>query len=756
MKRQNKVSISKKPSIRPEVLSFRESLQTVVNLLTSKKIRVVDFGNNAYCAYDKKNNKLKYINIPSIPDNASDKLLFAIRGFVDHEVAHVLFTNAEINKLLGDTKSHRLWNVIEDTFIERKMSSMFQGSRQNLIKVQRHIVESVFEPKIKNYIREYGKNTRALFLDIFLMPVSRAFCGHTTFVDFMGPYWDMFENELAVLDSINYKIRINRITKSEGAAKLAADLLRAFRFHDENKKDRMPDPSKTEEEKSPCDSDKPADKPEPSEEKVEVSKDDEKVSDTYPHTEKKGKNKESYKPEEEQSEKEPEFSTPDEFKNSDISDSSTSSLEGSDPLSYNDRESQEPREIENSTKKFTGGTGDVPDSIDDHEDTDISEEKNTSDSNSSNPDKGKEPKLEVPESEELSKDDLDELDSEDAPESKSIEDAANKMISDEMKTIATSAYIPFSRANDFMGLLENTHVFLKSQTKIPDIMWVDKYTEYYRFDEKVGLNAFRRHIEPQLTSKSHTLSKDLERTIASRNRVQRIGGLRRGKINPPSLWKIAIPTINDDRVFARKEEHRAVNAAVQIIIDLSGSMNGNRIKLATAAAYALSDALDKIKVPNIITGFTTIGKLEGVMRANRYEPLFLPTLKNWNEKANSSIARARLGMCIDNIPLRNNVDGESILALSRHHAGRTEDKQIMLVLSDGAPAAAGTGFGSHLVEVADFILNKTKIDILAVGIQTSAPSSYYKYHTKVDSVDDLPKTVITAIRNVLLGNGIAF
>ncbi|PHM52358.1 cobaltochelatase CobT-related protein [Xenorhabdus hominickii] len=759
------MSLSKKLSIRPEVLSFRESLQTVVNLLTSQKIRVVDFGNSAYCAYDKKTNELNYINIPSIPDNASDKLLFAIRGFIDHEVAHVLFTNAEINKLLGDTKSHRLWNVIEDTFIERKMSAMFQGSRQNLIKVQRHIVESVFEPKIKNYIREYGKNTRALFLDIFLMPVSRAFCGHTTFVDFMEPYWDMFENELSVLDSINYKIRINRITKSEGAAKLAADLLRAFRLHDENKKDRIPDPSKTEEEKSLGDSDKSADKPEPSEEKVEVSKDDEKAFDqysdkknnTYSHTEKKEKNKVKDKPEEEKkSEKSPEFSTPDEPKIGDTSNGLNSASCDNDSLSHDDRESYGTKEIEAPPKEFGGRTGD---SIYDHQDTfkddDISEE-DAYDSDSRDSDKSKEPKPEVPDSEELSKDDLDELNSEDAPESKSIEDAANEMISDEMKTIATDAYTPFSRANDFMGLLENTHAFLKSETKIPDVVWIDKYTEHYRFDEKVGLNAFRRCIEPQLTNKSHTLSKDLERAIASRNRVQKIGGLRRGKINPPSLWKIALPNINDDRVFARKEENRAVNAAVQIVIDLSGSMGGKRIMLATAAAYALSDALDKIKVPNIITGFTTIGRLKGLMRANRHEPLFLPTLKNWNEKANSSVTRARLGMCIDDIPLRNNVDGESILALSRHHAGRTEDKQIMLVLSDGAPAAEGAGFESHLVEVADFILNKAKIDILAVGIQTSAPSSYYKYHTKVDSVDDLPKTVITAIRNVLLGNGIAF
>ncbi|MGS0367856.1 cobaltochelatase CobT-related protein, partial [Escherichia coli] len=79
-----------------------------------------------------------------------------------------------------------------------------------------------------------------------------------------------------------------------------------------------------------------------------------------------------------------------------------------------------------------------------------------------------------------------------------------------------------------------------------------------------------------------------------------------------------------------------------------------------------------------------------------------------------------------------------------------------LVLSDGQPAAHGHNLRSHLIETADYLLNKAKIDLLAVGIQTDAPSHYYKYHTKVDSLDDLPKTVIAAIRNILLGNGISF
>ena len=43
--------------------------------------------------------------------------------------------------------------------------------------------------------------------------------------------------------------------------------------------------------------------------------------------------------------------------------------------------------------------------------------------------------------------------------------------------------------------------------------------------------------------------------------------------------------MNDDRVFRKKEDHRAVNACVQQVIDLSGSMGGRKIQLALASAY---------------------------------------------------------------------------------------------------------------------------------------------------------------------------
>ncbi|MEY0334674.1 porphyrin biosynthesis protein [Providencia rettgeri] len=759
--------MSEKRKIRPEVLNFRESVQTVVGLLAAKKIRVVDFGNEAYCAYNKKTGELEYINIPSIPDTASDDLLTAIRGFIDHEVAHVLFTDISISKLMEGKTAHSLWNVVEDTFIERKMGNLFPGSRKHLLQTQKHLIDSFFNNKIQEFIDHFGDNTKDLFLAAFFMPVSRAYCGHTPFIDFMESHWWRFDEQISILESINYKERINRITKSEGAAKLAIDVIKAFRLAEEKKKEELkaketPESKKTEDEKE------------------DASDTDDKGMDSSTDESKKDKLEEEGKPED--SEEEPDLS--EHGKEDDLPplepDSSSKSAEDSTEStkdSTKDRESDTKPIEDNPTDsdsesidEFSGDTplsggehgdsGSSPDELDTGRETSTTESSDTPSSEEtplSETSSGSEDSEDGDEGETLTDEDMKELDAPDAPETLSTEDVTKDMISDELKMVSKFDYKPYSRINDFMGPLEQAEEFIrKSPKSIGDSKWRDCSPDHYVFNEKIGLILFRKYIEPMLTTKSKTLAKDLERVIASKNRVQKVNGLRKGRINSSSLWKITCPSINDDRVFSKKLDHRAVNAAVQLVVDLSGSMDGRRICLALASAYALSDALDKIKVPNIITGFTTVGMFDNADSASRYEPLFMPILKNWNEKVNSTTCMARLGFVCDRLPLANNADGECILALSQHHNGRTEDKQIMFVLSDGAPCAAGSGFSNHLLDVVEFITKKTNIDILAVGIQTEAPARFYRHHTSVSSVDDLPKTVITSIRDLLLGNFTGF
>jgi hypothetical protein len=89
--------------------------------------------------------------------------------------------------------------------------------------------------------------------------------------------------------------------------------------------------------------------------------------------------------------------------------------------------------------------------------------------------------------------------------------------------------------------------------------------------------------------------------------------------------------------------------------------------------------------------------------------------------------------------LAENIDGESILALLQHFSGRQEDRKIMIVLSDGSPAAQGRGLTGHLKMVTKQIEQDTDIHLLGIGILTDAPRHFYRDNICLNNVGDLAR-----------------
>jgi cobaltochelatase CobT len=91
------------------------------------KLKVIFKGDN--CSTDGKT-----IYLPAIPSNAPKDLIDAIHGFLDHEVAHILFSHFNIcreTKKLG-AKHFQLMNCIEDVRVELEMCNLWRGSKINL------------------------------------------------------------------------------------------------------------------------------------------------------------------------------------------------------------------------------------------------------------------------------------------------------------------------------------------------------------------------------------------------------------------------------------------------------------------------------------------------------------------------------------------------------------------------------------------------------------------------------------------------
>ena len=757
-----------KPSktVLKEVQDFRDSVKRVVGLLSGKNIPVAECGDTAYVRYNKKGEPVM-VNIPSIPDDASPALMNAIRGFLDHEVGHLLFTDEKVVKKMRNTKAFGLWNALEDVYIERRMSEVFTGSRRNLLSTRNLMIDKYFNPHIKKAVAMCRGDQRELFLKFFLCPVLRAWDGQPTFADFMEEHWRLIDKPIAVLKEFGVDEAVRRMDSTEDCVKVAAAMAKILREMTEMPEGPLPEresslTKKTESEEDSSDEPAAGDDTEVCDEEGLDSTPDEFSSDDE-DDEKSDKLISKYIPNSDEvindTESKPEDGDLGHENVDDLPDSEETTADdpvtslGSDAGEEVDDEGDYNPSTNDSAKDGPGSSSDDSEAIEDGEgegkaDKDGGKEKDEGDRDTSDEsDAGF-----APHADDMSLDDaLKALENVDEEIGSSTEDALASAIKSELASASLSDYRPYNRSYDFLGPIDEAEEHIKRARKAFGAIPMYSPVDRYRIVPE-GRKLFEMKVERHLSSSvSSTLAKDLERAIASRNRVQFIPGQRRGRVHGASLYRLSM---NDDRVFRRKEDHKAVNACVQQVIDLSGSMGGRKIELALASAYTLADALDRIHVPNVITGFTTYGNPDVATMSkrgfSRFEALMLPIIKNWHEKANSPEIRARMGCVAETFPLLNNVDGESIAQLASMFAGRMEDKKIMIVQSDGAPCAAGDGFSNHLRSVTNDIENTSDINLLAIGILTDAPRRYYKNYALVNKVEELGTSVVSELSRIIL------
>ncbi|HBV3788538.1 cobaltochelatase CobT-related protein [Klebsiella pneumoniae] len=758
-----------KPSktVLKEVQDFRDSVKRVVGLLSGKNIPVAECGDTAYVRYNKKGEPVM-VNIPSIPDDASPALMNAIRGFLDHEVGHLLFTDEKVVKKMRNTKAFGLWNALEDVYIERRMSEVFTGSRRNLLSTRNLMIDRYFNPHIKKAVAMCRGDQRELFLKFFLCPVLRAWDGQPTFADFMEEHWHLIDKPIAVLKEFGVDEAVRRMDSTEDCVKVAAAMAKILREMTEMPEGPLPEresslTKKTEPEEDSSDEPAAGDDTEVCDEEGLDSTPDEFSSDDE-DDEKSDKLISKYIPNSDEvindTENKPEDGDLGHENVDDLPDSEETTADdpvtslGSDAGEEVDDEGDYNPSTNDSAKDGPGSSSDDSEAVEDGEgegkaDKDGGKEKDEGDRDTSDEsDAGF-----APHADDMSLDDaLKALENVDEEIGSSTEDALASAIKSELASASLSDYRPYNRSYDFLGPIDEAEEHIKRARKAFGAIPMYSPVDRYRIVPE-GRKLFEMKVERHLSSSvSSTLAKDLERAIASRNRVQFIPGQRRGRVHGASLYRLSM---NDDRVFRRKEDHKAVNACVQQVIDLSGSMGGRKIELALASAYTLADALDRIHVPNVITGFTTYGNPDVATMSkrgfSRFEALMLPIIKNWHEKANSPEIRARMGCVAETFPLLNNVDGESIAQLASLFAGRMEDKKIMIVQSDGAPCAAGDGFSNHLRSVTNDIENTSDINLLAIGILTDAPRRYYKNYALVNKVEELGTSVVSELSRIILG-----
>ena len=264
------------------------------------------------------------------------------------------------------------------------------------------------------------------------------------------------------------------------------------------------------------------------------------------------------------------------------------------------------------------------------------------------------------------------------------------------------------------------------------------------------LTRLRAYLDQQLASLSNVVSRlanRLQRRLMAKQNRSWTFDLEEGMLDVARLTRVIIdPTA--PLSFKQEEDTEFRDTVVSLLIDNSGSMRGRPIMVAAVCADILARTLERCAVKVEILGFTTRAWKGGQAREEWLKagkppsPGRLNDLRHIVYKAADAPwrrARKNLGLMMREGLLKENIDGEALIWAHQRLLGRTEQRRILMVISDGAPVDdstlsvnSGHYLERHLRTVIHEIENVSPVELIAIGIGHDVRRYYRRAVTIVD------------------------
>jgi len=659
----------------------------------------------------------KVMTLPSLAE-PSPRLKAVIDGFVDHEVGHLKYTQRDMNLLaIGrDKLVLEIFRQIEDVRINTRMGKWKVGCKENIERVM-----TIARKEKREHLRGKGVSLeeKALWAIYFLWE------GTLLESDMSDPFI------AEVVDRIRPLVpKVARLRNSKGALSLAKEAAKLLRDLEPPLPPPPPPMSSPEECDDPSESD--SDKGDSGDsgnsedsDESEDSEDTGKSEDSDGSGSAEDSDGSDASEDSEDTEKSPDEDDGEEKR----SDGDEDGSEGSDSPESGSKDSPEDGSEDGDDSKDSkdGEGGDGGRREDGEEGFGDSEEEKDSDGFGGDPAGGDGEDMEAPPGERLDKalDKTDKVFDQESMLEEVIVALVTKELEDDPRT-----HKPFS-------------------------------TQYDVVEESWRIPNIRRHqfIVSQVRATTAYLRRKLEMVLVAKEQAKWLSERERGKLDNRMLHKVLTGTSRTP--FKEKVQAETRNVAISLVVDISGSMargfpSKDRVARDSAAAFSL--ALTQLGIDHEVVAFSTSYNysLESAWEkfcetASREmielftrtdETLYHVVAKPFgSDKADFSVLQA----------MANNVDGESLMWAARRLAMRKEPKKVMIVLSDGMPAAHSplAVLERHLREVVQEI-NQAGIHTIGIGIQTKAVSLFYPDYIVVNKVEDLQGTVLGQLEKILV------
>ena len=290
------------------------------------------------------------------------------------------------------------------------------------------------------------------------------------------------------------------------------------------------------------------------------------------------------------------------------------------------------------------------------------------------------------------------------------------------------------------------------------------YKVYTRnFDEEIKaedlcspeeLQRLRKHLDQLMGPSKTTISKLAHRLqrflMAQQNRSWEFNK-EEGMLDSARLHKIITDPLTP-LTYKIEKDTEFRDTSVSLLVDSSGSMRGRSMTVAAICADIISTTLERCNVKTEVLGFTTKqwkggesrklwmenGKPENPGRLNDIRHIIFKSADTpWRR------GQKNFGLMLREGLLKENVDGEALIWAHDRLARRTEQRKILMVISDGAPVDDSTlstnptnFLDLHLRQVIHSIETQSDINLIAIGIGHDV-TRYYKNAVTIHRAEEL-------------------
>lgn len=257
--------------------------------------------------------------------------------------------------------------------------------------------------------------------------------------------------------------------------------------------------------------------------------------------------------------------------------------------------------------------------------------------------------------------------------------------------------------------------------------------------------AYRRKGRPakKFMHKDHSaavLANKIRRYVQSQSRVKFRSEREHGRINGQDITRLLLPPVDggnwNKKVFYDQTQKRALNTAVHILVDWSGSMSGDKQVFAAAAATRAANVFGRcLRMPVMVSSFTV----------HNYGGNDIAIMKHFDKpQSDKAMAHNFAQWCAWS---GGNDDADSVMWAHRRLLERKEQRKLLIVMSDGAPAEAYKGHAHDaLLAATRHIQDNSPIELFGLGIRSDAVSTYYDNYEVVRELECINQALLDVIK----------